>query len=418
MKLKTTTAILLFLAALFALPAHEAKAQFTGKVKRIKIKKRRVGYSYKIEGKINTNPGTTAAYILTKIEPSDKESPKPSMNSFTQMVNVGDEGGNYEATMDMNCEKECLFSKDIDPVGKKYKLTSTLYNKENKAISKTKVQEVIIELDDTDCKVKYSFNQVSLGGMNFHAAYSQENNIGYPMLIKREGSKSNSISIPVAFNTEPVVTITATISITYQDASSQRTQYTAPATFSPKANKLSFAWPDVDTAIIRSITVTSSKCGEVYKEYILNFNKVESVTDAAITFKLKKLNNNNSSQQTFAKDSVLILNPGLALDSKIEGAFQIFTISGVKLSHGEEAVKNAEVIAVLHLKDCKGSTQNIEVALKYNEKTGEYTNAKALSLCNKTGLTFLSMDLEVVYLNKRQEKIRASYKHCLKSDEF
>ena len=418
MKLRTTTIILLLLTGLFALPAQEANAQFTGKIKRIRIKKKRVGSGFRIVGKINTNSGTTAAYTLNKIEPADKESPKPTMSSFTQVVNAGDKGGNVEITTDMTCEKECLFSKDVDPVGKKYKLTSTLYNKEDKAISKTKVQEVIIELDDSDCKLKYAFHHASISGLDFYASYSEENNTDYPMLIRRKDSKTNTVTIPVTFKTEPV-RFHATISITYTSATDQTTlrTVTSPGVFNAKTNELTYEWPDVDSAIVRCFTISSTICGLTYKDYELNFNRVESVVNGSISFKLKKWNKNSNKDGHFCKDSIMVLEDGLKLETKISGSFQIFTVTGAKLTIGGKAVTDAEVEAILHLKDCKGGTQSIAVTLKYNEKTGEYSNSKALSLCGNTGMTFISGDLKAS-VTKRQERIRASYKQRMQSAEI
>ena len=84
---------------------------------------------------------------------------------------------------------------------------------------------------------------------------------------------------------------------------------------------------------------------------------------------------------------------GITVNSSIKGSFQVVTVDGVKITQKDKALTSLEVEAVIAFKDCKGTTTYIGVPLKYNEKTGTYMNSKALALCNKTGMTVLSMDI-------------------------
>ena len=78
-----------------------------------------------------------------------------------------------------------------------------------------------------------------------------------------------------------------------------------------------------------------------------------------------------------------------------------------------------DVEVIVAMKDCKGATTSVAFDLKYNEKTGAFSNSKAIALCNKTGMEILYYDV-IAYkkgTSKREKLKKARRRQELYAEE-
>ena len=362
--------------------------------RRTRMRKRRRRYHMTV----GVTGGTETATVKAEIERISDKSPTPLISTFTLNITEKDEKGNYTATRDFSCLKEaCLFNKDDKTVGEKYKITMVVVDKDGNAISEKVTTEVTIEKDDSECKNKILMDDLSISGFNFYAPYSEENNSDYPLLIKDKNNNGNTISVDVALKRKPAVWFypsSTRLTISSKSSSnSETTETTITPMYNEKEQLLTAKWPDMDSSLNTSMTITTTVCGEEYKTKEVIFNRIESVQGDEIHFKLKKGKETSSNDKDSSSNAALKLSKGITLNSSINGAFQIITVDGIKITQKDKALTDLEVEAIVEMKNCKDATIYVSIPLKYNEKTGTYTNSKALALCNKAGMTVLSMDV-------------------------
>ena len=273
-------------------------------------------------------------------------------------------------------------------------------NSKEEVISKTKTTEVKVKISE-ECKTKYSLHHMSLSGFDFYSHYSEENKSEYPLIIKRKGSKINIISIPVTYKVNPKDQATfgvSSVTLSVRDSrtsnsNSESSVLTINSIYNEKTKALEANWPDIDSVLITSTKITTSICGYKVKTHEINFNKIESVQGDEIHFKLKKGKETTCDNKDSTCTASLTLSEDITLKSSITGSFQTIAIDGVSVTQKDKALSDLEVEAIVEMKSCKEASIYVAIPLKYNDKTGTYANSKALALCNKAGMTVLSMDV-------------------------
>lgn len=352
------------------------------------------------------------------------KAPSHYLSSITLKVTGKEKNGNFIAEKEFAClkGKDCLFNEDDKTVGEKYKVTMVVVDKEGSPISKKVTQEVKITLDE-ECKTKYSLHHMSLSGLDFYSPYSEENSIELPLLIKRKGSKVNTISIPVTYHNRVggFCVLSGSMRVQNWSNSNSETTININTVYNEKTQTLTANWPDMDSLKVISFTIKSTICGYNYKYQEVNFNRIERVQGDEIHFKLRKRKETSyedGNEENTSNDSMK-LNNDIKSSSSIQGSFQVIKLEGVQITNKGEVVKDVDVEAIVSVKDCKGNTSYIVIDLKYNEKTGSYANSKALALCNKTGMEVTCFSINAYSAGtSKKEKLKDWGPFCGTTDHF
>ena len=262
-----------------------AEQEFSAKIKPSGIKVRRLRNRYRITStrmKILSSRKEDSSFIAentsikAEISRVSEGSPKPLITSFTINTTGKDKNGNYISERDFDCikGKDCLFGIEDNTLGEAYKITMVVVDKNGNAISEKVSTEVKVSLDE-ECKVKYSLEEMSISGFNFYAPYSEKNTSEYPMLVKRTGTKTNTISIPVSFHRGGgLCVLSGSVRTRKWSKSSSETNVKFNAIFNEKTQTLTANLPDMDSVYLLGFTTKSTICLIKYITHEVNFNKI------------------------------------------------------------------------------------------------------------------------------------------------
>ena len=312
------------------------------------------------------------ASIKVAIEVADKESPLPNQKEFFCKPSGNKKKNRYEAVCDLTCESGiCLFGGKL-VLGNRYKLTTTMLNKEGKQVGKTKTETVTVkEGGNSFCDENYTFDRATVSGTNYRKLEAGDRLIFPPL-----GKTDNSMTIPIIPGNGTTISSVDVYSV-LEDCNGNVSTSIKPAIYNTKTKLYEAPAPVGNDSKCQSSTndlvvLVNNTCLET-KAYKVQVDNVIEVKSGDISFpvKFQKKEKEGKGESKDSCDVIYSIKSITKTSTEVQGQFIFGVVFGLNNTKKEPSIP--QVLG--QIENCDGKIENISMKVSFDEKSNTYVGS-------------------------------------------